>query len=33
MMAMDAVRSEASMMDFAQTVSVTANINISFTID
>ena len=32
MMAMDAVRSESSMMDFAQTVSVTANINISFSI-
>ena len=33
MMAMDAVRSESSMMDFAQTVSVTANINISFSIE
>jgi uncharacterized protein YggE len=33
MMEMDAMRSEASMMDFAQTVSVTANINISFTIE
>lgn len=33
MMEMDAIRSESSMMDFAQTVSVTANINISFSIE
>lgn len=32
-MSMEAMRSDASMMDFSQTVSVTANINVSFSID
>ncbi|WP_290961573.1 SIMPL domain-containing protein [Gracilimonas sp.] len=32
-MSMEAMRSDASMMDFSQTVSVTANINISFSIE
>ena len=32
-MTMEAMRSDASMMDFGQTVSVTANINISFSIE
>jgi uncharacterized protein YggE len=33
MMSMELISRDASMMDFAQTVSVTANINVSFTID
>lgn len=33
LMSMEAMRSDASMMDFSQTVSVTANINISFNIE
>ncbi len=32
-MSMEAMRSDASMMDFSQSVSVTANINISFSIE
>jgi uncharacterized protein YggE len=32
-LSMEAIRSDASMMDFGQTVSVTANINVSFSIE